>query len=86
MAAKRKTELDIDLTAQLPVIEEKEEPLQPPPELAAEPEPRPSGEPAEKKPSRLKLYVSAGLVSAAALLSAVTLAVYLGGEKKPVAK
>ncbi|MFQ5431785.1 MAG: flagellar basal body-associated protein FliL [Nitrospinota bacterium] len=76
---KRKTELDIDLTIQSPVVEA---PPPPPPE----PEPVPEPEPAKAKPSRRKLYIIAGVSSVTALLAVIALAVYFGAAQETAEK
>ena len=78
---KRKTELDIDLTIQAPVVEA---PPPPPPEPEPVAKPEPIPEPAEKKPSKRKLYIIAGVSSAVVLLTVITLTVYFGTKEKTV--
>lgn len=90
MATKRKTELDIDPSLELPDLDHDEEAEGK--EGAAKPPP-PKSEPAvtaeaapeqvEKKGLKRTIYIVAGLLSAVALAGGITLAVFFATDKKP---
>ena len=90
MATKRKTELDIDPSLELPGLEldevakKEESAAQPPP---PKPEPavtaKAAPEPVEKKGSKRTIYIVAGLLSAVVLAGGVSLAVFFGADEKP---